>query len=1640
MSHKKKLSVLLILSIILSCIPQFMPVTHAASPVTLTAYAYSSGTLTLRWPSLAGTSSVKVVYHQPLLNEPVEIISNQSTNTINVPNLQDNIIYDIYLEIYNGQNCSGSLLSTGLIYFSPRITFSAKILEQNRKAVQGGGYEIGINPGLNLQWAMPKVWVSATIPEDPSNGSFQYVNSSGSLGAMQNKINSVYSDGREISSFNFRINISTDYAALNSGSSQSSLLINQAAPQYTVNVSGNTTEASVHSVDSDGYMNFDLIGRTDSSAAMPTPANEYQLPDGEILPGTVYYMNIKPVIKNSAGNLVNALTVGAYTSQNGSILTGTVPYTYTPVRFQISRDDANNVYVKVFRINQGSLDLPGLKYEVQTSDDPTIEGDWKVRKWLNDSFFPNNSQSAVTAFTVLNSNNLLYYKIVVKTDSSDDRLESPKMPYTLSEDINKPPVPMEVSIINRTLAPGHGTNPETHETVDINSTDITISWKKPVNWDTLKTNTNPYDENHDLYFHFMISTNQSDITITPYPALEAAGVIFGHYPIKYRLVKYVSALSSNIRENGNHLEYTIKGFELFKVNGSDLYNGTDGVSDVQLPNTESYPTFLLPNKIYYLQMYTTNGANKGSSNIEMISDKSVAVSFTTLTENAKDVPLPINLRLSKNDTKIETGPTTVTSNYIELQFDKVNINWLTYTSDLSVTKAVYYDLYASTSTETDKFIPIGSTENSNGDISFVGKDLQSTSIKATVQNFSDNTQAYSIFGPKLRPNSTYYFMARTRVVAGNNTFQSIFTSILPVTTVVGSISTPDESSRLPLSPTDFSIAEDENGNPLVTGSSIVLDWTQLESDVRYNIICTTEIVEPDAPPSSYEEDRYYVSFNAVFGQLSLDPDAATPADNLEYNPASKKCTYTIDTWLYPNKLYYFSIRAENKTTGKTSSWISIPVTTLLIDPPSLLEAVNDAELALFWTDNSLNTKTEDFKLYLKGPDDSSYKALTRSQFIVTKDGNIYYGRIFNLIANSTYSVRVYKGNTELSLITEKIGMNTKDSCHSAEVKWKGQWGYKYELAVKSVDDNNYTVISDSDMEQYTDKDGLIKPYYVEKSPELNNTNYWMFYAKVNTMPVEQADGSIKHVPLSSNTKYYIKVRCYKVDTMDTSIVSYSKYIGPVDLRTEFNQKDYDQIDQNTKNQANFLDKISKLEQNLFWKIAVNGSSNKLLIKGSKLTNTIENNGRYPFVLDISGTDTKPDSDVLYIPVSIMELLNTTDKSLVIKTSGTEFTLKPRTFDLDSTELTSILSGMSNDSAKDVFFKLTITRNTEPITAIPSGTTLSSKINKLDVQALKTTITNTQLEEKIKDKLYNEKTGLVQEKMALISEKVTANSTLSSKELETYLSSQINDIEMALSDYINKVIEGSAQTPGIVKASSGITQFNDPLVVKLFYSGNQGQFSPYVNYTGANSWNKISNYTSTPGYSIAFPAVSTGKYAVLCTKTQANDMPENYYATEDINKFGSRYDLSSIFGPAGSFYPESPVSVKETILLFEKTSGKAISNAGLDLKQKCALLGLDTILSPASSLKDTERQEFAAVLTKLYVMKMGVNMDSLTPSKNLTVKDETNISFKYIKSVLICLDSGVLTLDEKGNFRPTGYMTRAEAITALVKLLEMTGDL
>jgi len=93
-------------------------------------------------------------------------------------------------------------------------------VEQTRTAIPGGGYEIGDKPRLNLKWG-------SSVVDASTLGAVNYI---------KNSLNGLYNNGLDITSLNFRINISTSAATLNSGSSQSALIIEYTGSGYTAHV------------------------------------------------------------------------------------------------------------------------------------------------------------------------------------------------------------------------------------------------------------------------------------------------------------------------------------------------------------------------------------------------------------------------------------------------------------------------------------------------------------------------------------------------------------------------------------------------------------------------------------------------------------------------------------------------------------------------------------------------------------------------------------------------------------------------------------------------------------------------------------------------------------------------------------------------------------------------------------------------------------------------------------------------------------------------------------------------------------------------------------------------------------------------------------------------------------------------------------------------------------------------------------------------------------------------------------------------------------------------------------------------------------------------------------------------------------
>lgn len=1690
---KKKLrliSAVIILSMVFPILSGIIqPVFAADYPLNVyidaNGYNKSARTLKINWEAVDDVDNCTIIYHVPngdsfsevklisSLDSQIDLANNSATIT----NIKNDIIYDFEITL---ENSSGDEY-TGKRYFLAQISVNAVQVEQQPVPVAGGGVETGVYPAIKLSWNMPRVYVFNNLTQ---TGSMKYASDSAALAALDGSI--------EKMNFTFIIDESTQ-------KSLASVIVDMDTTDithstYKASISNDTDKDRFSSVKwEDGKLSFYILGVKDKTALVPDMldirANTYDdetklytlpkgisdlgethyvLPHKEILPGSIYKISMNTELLNSSEVYVNvpSLTNGIINNPLIDIdnpLMGTkanplIDYTYTPVRFQLTKDASDNIYVGIHRVNSGSLVMPNLYYEIQSNNVPsTQDSSWTTRKKLMDNNF--QGEYAITGITGTNSQNNVYYRVVVKSDGAADKIQSLKLPYIMQDDTARPPVPNKISIqqVDLVLPPTGITD---------TSSDITISWDKPRNWDQIKGHLEK-----DIFYHFLINVNEKDLdtdgTISPDPVLEANGKNYGRYEANYRLVKYISANALNpdgtdkikVSPDGTKLIYTLKGYELFK--------GEDANPDItyDIPNTDNYPTYLLPNKTYYLQMYTTFAADKGVFNdSSKMSEKSLTASFTTLSPAGRDVPTPKYLEWVKTTINPSTATKPTIDATVDIRFDALKIDWSNYTSNaVTANNEVIYDLYMSnTGTDLSDFQMIGTTYSKapKGDIEFTKSDLEDTTwFNATINKFTDNGtfNNNTLFGNYLSPNTTYYFMVKLRLkIVDENmdeTFQnSVGTSLLSVTTPRGEATMPDETALKPVAPTDFSIAIDKNGNQMVDGQSVTFEWTVKENEAAYKLIATTNKVSADATldaGSSILDDAIYKSFISIFGgkdrdgdatKLTLDPNKNPLPENLIYDSATKKCRYTINTWLYPNKIYYFSLRSElvDGTETKSSVWVSIPVTTALIESPTRLQVVNDCELAFYWIDSKAQMTSENYSISLKASSDNDYTLLTKAQYKIVKDDSVYYARTTpaaKLKPNSEYSIKITRTTDNAVLST--VVKDTRDDYYQIDVKWQGYAIDAYsgfELAIKTEGDTDYTVLdNDVDLEWYRDISTHDYPYYIEKDYSNINNNYYIFNARIKLAEVSLPDGTKEHKPLVPNTKYYIKVRAVKTDSSNSSVVTPSKYAGPVNTRTEFNQEDYDDTDKDTSITANFLDMLEKLEQDIVWEInKKNGISNKILVRDDKLINLLEGLGNYSYTIDMSQTSDYINSDEIYLAKDILKAMKSNDRSVIIKTKNAEYTIRPETFNTDDME--EFKKAKEVTGSKDVFLKLNNIQSASIEPSAPAKTTSSSKMSVLSAQAVVSKKTTASINALIKDKLYNDKTGIVQKKLAIIKNPNNLKDKDDAQEINEYLNQLYEEVKSELSFYLEDTLNGTGYTSGVLADKYNISKFSSPLSVKMPYKANSIS-NPYVIYGSIGNWKKLTqNLKYEKGY-LSFFVTSTGKYAIFSSKDIAASVADDSAAKPYISKLAASYDLTTVFPGADiSFNSKLNVTVKEGILLYELLL-ESQNDSQTDVKAKAKAYGIDKIINITNVYRNINRQEAAAISIKLYCQKTGADYNKLKASYSKIIKDDSKISEKYAVPVYLSLQMNIMTLDSSANFNPKATVNRAEIAVVLQKMLE-----
>jgi len=1622
---------------IISGIIQPVFAANIAIKVYIDSYDSSSATVNLHWDQVQNVESGVIEYHVPSGAgfDTVKVPIDKTKNTATIDKIKNDLIYDFKIILTD----SSSQTFIGQQFFLPQVSFYAEQVDQQPISIVGGGVETGVYPTIKLTWNMPKVFNNA-------KGSMEYA--SEALAQINGSIRKL----------NFTFNIAADKSLANVVVKMDP---NNSDPdqQYTAVVSGDTDSARFSKVkfdDATGKLSFYIMGVKDDKTLVPsmtdirlnnkdqvtglytlpqqiTTANDnwYVLPHLEIRPGTIYKMSINTLFVDSEDKYIGSVAEGL--SQNP--LLGATDYTYTPIRFQLTKDTYDNIYVRINRINQGGVTMPRLYYEVQTSNVPSDQDtSWTTRKKLDDTYF--NGEYAITVVTGINSKNTVYYRIIVKSDGVTDKIQSLKLPYIMQDDSAKPPVPKEIVVSKVDLA-----MPSAASGITDKSSNITITWDKPSNWDQIKNHLNK-----DVYFHFLLSVSEKDLDTSKLQMLEANGKEYGLFPVKYRLAKYVSANSPNIKDTGTKLVYTINGFDLFK--------GEDELGNLlTIQNTENYPNYLLPNKTYYMQMYTTLAADRGVVNDSLrMSEKSLTKSFTTLSPTGRDVAIPKYFEWVK--TTVNPGSKTAAADAtIEIRFDDLKINWDNYTTNHHADDSVVYDLYMSTRTDPDSFgdNPIGTTEVL-GDVEFSKQTLGDiTWVNATINKFTD-IKNVSRFGKSLSPNTTYYFMVKVRLKMVNETPQykeSVETVLLPVTTPRGEATIPDNTAKRPVAPTDFAIAVDKNGDPMITGQTVTFEWTAQEDAAAYNLIATSIKVEADTPDddSSIVQDSIYKSFKSVFGnkdnnidgdvnKLTIDPKMAPV--NFTYNSQTKKCRYTIDTWLYPNKIYYFSLRSEITNSNNESVWVSIPVTTSLIESPTMLQVVNDCELAFYWDDTTRDMTAENYNIMLKAAGETDYTLLSKSQYKIVKDDSIYYARTTpnaKLKPNTQYSLKIVRttDNKVLSTLT----MYTRNDYYEIDIKWQG---YAidpfsgFEIAIRTEDDSDYTVLNNQeDLEQYFHFTQTTYPYYIEKSNSNQNNNYYTYNTRIKLAEITLPNGTKQHRQLTPNTKYYIKVRAVKKDSSNSAAVTPSKYVGPVDTRTEFNQDDYDENENNTNVSAKFLDMIDKLEQDVFWDVnKKNGVTNKILVKDDKLINLLEGYGYFSCTIDVSQSPGYISSDEIYLAKDILKAMKSNNKSVIIKAKDIEYTIRPETFNVDGLE--EFKSAKAVLGSKDVYLKISNTQSASMTLNTPTNTTASSKVNILSAQVVASKQTSASINALIKDKLYNDKTGIIQKKLAVIKNPNNLKVKDDAQKVNQYLDQLFEEVKSEVSYYLEDTLNGVGYTAGILGGKYNISKFSSPLGVRMPYKASSIS-NPYVIYGDVGNWQKLTqNLKYEDGYLNYFVA-GPGKYTIFSAKDVASTVSDDSSAKPYISKLSLSYDLTTVFpGIDTSFNPDLNVTVKEIVLLYELIS-EAQNDTQVDIKATAKEYGLDKIINTTNVYRNITRQEAAAIVIKLYTQKIGTDYDKLKASYSKTIKDDNNIAEKYAVPVYLCLQMNIMTLDSNANFNPKVTINRAGIVVVLQKMLE-----
>jgi len=1431
---------------------------------------------------------------------------------------------------------------------------------------------------------------------------------------------------------------------------------------------------------------------------------------------------------------------------------GALTSIFTPMEYELAKVDEDKVEVRFRKVTNGVY--TELYYEVQdlsgnelnNPNAASVRGNWVT---VPDSSLPAGTLygSVILSFAIVNGNLPERYIRVVCAEQGASIPRNTTMVNNLTllgGQTGKPALPQNMTV--EAKYDGIQTVSQGAVSVEIPMSKIVLTFDKPSVWSSFNGAAwTAYQadlsiaRNADPVYNILLSsllpdTDDGTIVEKIIELTDGTNTISVQSPVRQKRTVVIGKQQlSEVPGNPGRLTCEIDGTGLYMDFASDSDVALDAENN-EIGTRGPYPTFLIPNMTYYLQVFSARFTNLAELNDyiwplrnnpdpigypttlkEAISFTSPVFSFTTYPIREVPVPVPnLTLSISPNITADPaTGVLTLAG--IDASYNHIlqETDWKRY---LSTEQWNLYDTNARNAAGTYPRVSLSVAYqfyiSTNGSV-FVDGGVETVTypalsatppvhrIRSVPDPGSDGLPAPG--AELILPNSTYYIKARPSLLvtecpddaaAPNEPLEignAMETAVKTITTPKLDLVSLDNITRNPRAPTEFSIASDGDGNQLLTDASVTMQWMHRESDVGYEMIVTSFVPDPAAEPTDQEiaTDSQLVDFLAAYRLKSPDlvsgsaiyiplNDAAQRVAmqsnvpnglNLLFDTQSLAVKFPMDGFMEPNTQYYFSLRAirnrgtlvDGVQTPPPSRWITVPVTTPLVRAPELFEVVRDLEIGFTVQATQPKGDPSNFEVYMKktAESDSSYLKLPRDRYTLVRNPatNAYHWRVLGLQSDTWYDFRLryippeskwYDADSATWIATPgtPLTRKTRDALHEIEVRWEGEDAYAYFLEARTGSEVDYARLtySAAGVSDYgfEDADGVRTEFYQDRTnAQVRETpGRYMVYARISRKQTLQRDGTLQHVPLSTNSTYYIRLwarnPAVAVVTEEDAVKADSLHVGPVSTRTDFSQTDYDQA----KDKENILSlydaQSEELNRKPYWMVDKSANNAvRVLLKGDRVQAMLESDpGNTQTIL----LDQENDNAALYevtIPEQVLEALHRVDGRLALRIGGAEYLISRSSFSLPA-----LRAQVASSQVKETMLRIRITRRDAPDVAIPSLYSRVSKVYAFSVEAVGSRYARGAIETLIGDILDNPlatgpfRYGIVDRERNLLETNASAYTYRVHTDLLDTVGGMVGQVEGEMSRYLKDILDGGSGVPPFSMQKAAVSSFPGAILARLNYTYVNGRIMPLILPAGTTSWKEPSGMRA---YTDSQAAFRLDGPAWMVMGSSKGVQGASALTWPGLTAISGKYDLSYAFGTK-PVYPASPLTGQEAVLLFELIAEKKAEAQGMTMTQKLALLGLGDVIQSRTLLLPVDNQRAVSWSVRLYTGGLGKTVEQIGLVRAPAIANLSDVLPKLQKPVVLGLDMGLAGLDARKRFDVKGTASVGTLLEMAQKVLTLLG--